>query len=479
MAEPEIKHEYAIELDVIATAGEIALKKIGEEGNVIYLDFETLERRAADKKDSDRHAFEEVLGLITETCEFEPDKKRAYLPSGGIISWDNPNGTAQHITRCVATKSRLKRQKKLVDFPRFLVYGHEVLTQGVIDVNYNGVVEEMTFQNLMDTGLHEDLLMNNQFFKINGRTDHVYQLQHKLISNIDGSRYRVNEDVDPEFAWMNPHNFTSRVPGFKPRNLEQKLAFVNAIRNDIEVHVITGGSGSGKTVTAYAAAVHHILGTETQRKDGEIKDRIVLFKSNDIIGGKNREEGFLPGTTEQKNWPFMKSYKDAHDLIGLGYFRPFEKMLLPPEKEEIKDDNYHNAGKSKSKSTSHKAQVKIDNKLGDYYLPARTPAIETEQLIYARGRTFENCVIFIDEAQNYTPYEMKQLIERAGRGSVIYIVGDPEQRDNPLLSEDYNGLTYAANIFFRDHPRFSMVNLDKNYRLQAAEIMRSHKAPRD
>jgi len=250
------------------------------------------------------------------------------------------------------------------------------------------------------------------------------------------------------------YEFIKYSANFKPRTLRQKIAMNNLSNPDIELHIVSGGSGSGKSVMSYFAAFNHILGNEKDRKSGKVKDRIVLFKSNDIIGGKDREQGFLPGSKEEKDWPFMKSYQDAHNLCGLGNI-PFENML-----EGFKGEA---------------------NRVGEgLYLPKRCPPIEIENLNYARGRTFENCVIIVDEAQNYTPFEMKQLIERVGVGSVIYLVGDPMQVDNPRLDTDYNGFVYAANLYFKNsHPRMSMIEFDKNFRSQSAEIMRAHKAPRD
>lgn len=50
----------------------------------------------------------------------------------------------------------------------------------------------------------------------------------------------------------------------------------------------------------------------------------------------------------------------------------------------------------------------------------------------------------IDEAQNMTPNQVKGIITRAGKGTKIILVGDPNQIDKPFLDERTNGLTYAA-----------------------------------
>ena len=53
----------------------------------------------------------------------------------------------------------------------------------------------------------------------------------------------------------------------------------------------------------------------------------------------------------------------------------------------------------------------------------------------------------IDEAQNTTPNQMLGIITRAGIGSKIVIVGDPDQIDNPKLDKKNNGLVYAYEKF--------------------------------
>lgn len=70
--------------------------------------------------------------------------------------------------------------------------------------------------------------------------------------------------------------------------------------------------------------------------------------------------------------------------------------------------------------------------------------IQTEALNFIRGRSLEKTYLIIDEAQNMTPNQVKGIITRAGKGTKIILVGDPNQIDKPFLDERTNGLTYAA-----------------------------------
>ncbi|MFW6007880.1 MAG: PhoH family protein, partial [archaeon] len=72
--------------------------------------------------------------------------------------------------------------------------------------------------------------------------------------------------------------------------------------------------------------------------------------------------------------------------------------------------------------------------------------IETQAVGFLRGRSIVKHWLIIDEAQNLTPNQAKAIITRAGEGTKIIMVGDPEQIDNPFLDSRSNGLSYAAEM---------------------------------
>lgn len=454
-----INKNYHIENDVLFVAGDEAIRRLGEAGNKIGLNTQELIQISLDDKNKNQYIAQEILKYLDENGEYEDNI--IHLNTGGMVIVDREKFADKsveftHVTRHPGTKAKLKFSGKKSTFPKFLVYGPEVLKKGIIDIEQAtpNIKSARTLDELIGEE-YEGLTFNNQFVNVYGNS--FFRVNLPLSSDESGIRFSANseetyiERFNPSECWAEHLKHVGR---FQPRNVRQQLAMYNLANPNIEMHIISGGSGSGKSVVSYFAAINHILGNEKKRNvEGGVKDRIVLFKSNDIIGNKNREQGFLPGSKEEKDWPFMKSYKDAHDLCGLSNI-PFEMMLQGFEKGQ--------------------------NGLGDLYLPSKHAPIEIENLIYARGRTFENCVVIVDEAQNYTPFEIKQLIERVGIGSVIYLIGDPMQVDNPSLSPNFNGFVYAANTFAKTgHPRMSIIEFDKNYRSQSAEIMRGVKAPRD
>jgi phosphate starvation-inducible PhoH-like protein len=54
-------------------------------------------------------------------------------------------------------------------------------------------------------------------------------------------------------------------------------------------------------------------------------------------------------------------------------------------------------------------------------------AIEVDPTCLIQGKTFENCTVLLDEAQNLTIDEFRAVVTRVGKDSTLIIAGDPEQ----------------------------------------------------
>lgn len=462
---------YVVETDLIEAAGPQALKTLGEEGNIVYLPFDRIEKAA---ESSGRYSpqYNDTLKFLTRESKFEDG---AYiLPTEGKVipfeeeSADNQENSGVVITRSPSKESKYQRKGWSIQFPEFLRYGTDALSEGYVSVNYNGTRDnKIDLESFCEETGHTPV--NNQFIQINGTGD-LYKVQYPLEATNDRkTRFRIKEDE----GYLERYNADSiKPPGFikdfELRGLEQKLAYDILTDQDVEMALVSGGSGSGKTILSYVAAIEQILGPESQRpsnssdKEKNLYEGIVLFKPSDIIGGPDREEGYLPGTAYQKAQLYLESFVDAHRLSGLKSDISFRELLADPE------DPYDEMGQ------------RTTNGLGNsLYLPNRNKAIEIGHLRFARGRTFENSIVLVDEAQNFTPFEMKQLVERVGEGSKLMVIGDNEQVDNPRLDSEFNGLVYAANSMIDNHPRYASIYLGSNYRSQSAEVMRQHRAPLD
>lgn len=93
---------------------------------------------------------------------------------------------------------------------------------------------------------------------------------------------------------------------------------------------------------------------------------------------------------------------------------------------------------------------------------------EMVPLLFIRGRSFENAIIYVTEAQNITSEIAKLLIGRIGEGSELWLNGDTHQSDNKVYDRD-NGLTKMIDRL-KGHELFSYVYLPITHRSKTAEL---------
>lgn len=192
--------------------------------------------------------------------------------------------------------------------------------------------------------------------------------------------------------------------GISARNMTQHFAIdaLKAPANEIPLVILRGPAGSGKTLLSIAVGLDQTL-------DGNYQ-KIIISRSNTLP--ENEDIGFLPGSLEEKMAPLMAPFYDN-----------IETMV----RNNCKDES----------SADVKIQVEdyMDNGI-----------IEITSLAYIRGRSIPNAYIIIDEAQNLTRNQVKTIITRAGMGTKIVLLGDPDQIDSPKLTKYSNGLIYAATV---------------------------------
>jgi len=169
-----------------------------------------------------------------------------------------------------------------------------------------------------------------------------------------------------------------------PKNDRQK-EYIDAL-NDSDQVTVFGPAGTGKTyvVATYASNAYNL----------KELDKIVVTRPHVAVG---KDIGFLKGSLEEKCAPWALPVLDV-----------LEKHL-------------------------GKGVVETALKSGN---------IEIVPLALIRGRSFENTLVIVDEAQNLTVEELKALVTRIGEGSKLVINGDVQQSD--LKSGD--GLTKIVHL---------------------------------
>ncbi len=153
----------------------------------------------------------------------------------------------------------------------------------------------------------------------------------------------------------------------------------------------TGSAGSGKTFLAVAEALRLVL---SHKKNKLIITRPVVEAGESL--------GFLPGDLEQKIDPYLRPIRDA-----------METIISPEAVRKLTDSGI----------------------------------IEVAPLAYMRGRTLNNAVILLDEAQNTTCSQMKMFLTRMGENSKVFITGDLTQIDLPKKTE--SGLRHSMEVLYK------------------------------
>lgn len=193
---------------------------------------------------------------------------------------------------------------------------------------------------------------------------------------------RKKKITDDEFESTFPADFNPTVARFnwakvnfdlKCKNANQKL-LANLIV-DKKLTIAAGPAGTGKTFIACAQALKLLKSNARYKK-------ILLVKSVTVLEGE--EIGFLKGDLKEKMYPFTVSFLDNfHKLVG-----------------------------------EHITQQMMD-----------CGFIEVLPLAYIRGRSIDNAIIIVDEAQNITLKNMRSTMTRIGQDTKMIITGDTRQID--------------------------------------------------
>ncbi|MFH1682435.1 MAG: PhoH family protein [Candidatus Woesearchaeota archaeon] len=366
-----------------------------------------------------------------------------------------------------------------VEDPKFLLFGPDTAHEGIIEGN------EELFAKLQENGgkinledakeilgrplyTHQFIRFTEQdFARVSG--EYIYNRDTTRIIDMDDPHLKLLNRTEKSKGLQIGSRIVDNILGIKPLDMEQYLATqYGLLPPEVELFIICGGAGSGKTVLSYVTSIDNVLWYDEQerkrrglneKKKGGRYERIILLKPFEIVGGSRREVGFLPGKLYDKIKGHLSSYEDAHKISDLKGIK-FEEMFLHP-----KFANDFETMRSKD--------LKIN---GGYFNP-HSEVIELTYSGFLRGRSFHDTLLLIDEAQNFTPYEMKTIITRVGPGSKAIVMGDPypDQLDNPLCTPEINGLTHSIKEFLPYHYS-ALVMLTKLHRSQMAEDAAKWKA---
>jgi PhoH-like ATPase len=90
-------------------------------------------------------------------------------------------------------------------------------------------------------------------------------------------------------------------------------------------------------------------------------------------------------------------------------------------------------------------------------------------MAYFRGRSIDDAVLIIDEAQNMTRAQMKGMLSRSGKNCRTIVLGNLAQIDDRFVTATSSGASAAVNIY-RNYENGSVLIFDEVERSSLAEF---------
>ena len=185
--------------------------------------------------------------------------------------------------------------------------------------------------------------------------------------------------------------------GIHPKNIYQAMALNALLDPDMDLVILTGPAGCGKTLIALAAALELVI-------EKGMYDKVIVTRNTPEIA---ESIGFLPGTEEEKMAPWLAAITDSLEVLHKTDEHPHASVQYIMDKANI--------------------QFKSVN--------------------FMRGRSIQNAIVLLDECQNLSAAQLKTIITRCGEGTKLICSGNLSQIDSNYLTAVTSGLTYIVERF--------------------------------
>ena len=197
----------------------------------------------------------------------------------------------------------------------------------------------------------------------------------------------------------------------KPINKEQKFFVNSIISGNADIICIDAKAGSGKTLLALSSAMKLVKQKKYSR---------ILYIRNSIESlDKGEDVGYLPGLAEK----------------FAVYNHPLQDSLKYIARTEVKKSK---SNTSKGNQDIKELELLITEKVENYI---KAFNIETCWVGELRGRTFDNAIVVVDEAQNMSSKTLQLVLSRLDSTCKVIVIGSNKQIDNMYTNKYINGLS--------------------------------------
>lgn len=203
----------------------------------------------------------------------------------------------------------------------------------------------------------------------------------------------------------------------------QQRELIRLINDDPErtpVVFCKGSAGTGKTFATLAACLNLVRG-----KGAKKKYKNIFYVREPVEIGHRL--GYLKGTAVEKYGPYLGPLMDNYEHL-MANASPEEqlfgnKLIKKKTKKDVDDEIFEST----------------------YYekLPSDIIPLAPE---FMRGRSFDDCLIILDEAQNMDLDELQTMVTRIGKMCKMVIIGSPNQIDVPDQTPENNAFDIAYEI---------------------------------
>jgi PhoH-like ATPase len=257
--------------------------------------------------------------------------------------------------------------------------------------------------------------------------------EQTIITRANADSGRIEDLRFAQYWDRKRHLYRPRpVLGFTPRDPEQTLAMEFLLDPEVQLVVMDGPAGSGKTRMMVATGLYMLVGqpstwrvapqSESLAPEYGYDNGMLLLRPEHA--SSQYDLGYLPGDYESKLSPWLEPFFQA--IRGLALTNDHDFM------EELRASD-------------------------------RLTMISTSML---RGLDIERSIVLVDELQNGDRHLAKTLMSRFCATSKVALAGclDPIQIDNPYVDWRSNALTRVKETYRGFGPQVAQVRLKNNYR---------------